>query len=262
MVFDDETLIAYLDGHLSDEDSLRLEAEVARDPVTARRLEHLATSADLARRAFEPVMQDPVPPQLIAAVWNAPRPQVSPVAAEGRTTSSPATMSARFARLLWPAGAGWRGWSAGFAVAALMAVLVAPPVLRGPSDLEADWALQQGQQLRGDPIAVAVELAPSGRLIELRQSSLSVVSTFETREGFCREISRNSADRSLSELSILCREADGTWRVVFAQVGSGGSYVTASNDLQVRADAALDALQAAPMDDKSEAAALASSWRR
>ena len=75
MPIDDPTLIAYLDGQLDDAACARLEAALQTDADASARLDRLARSADLARRSFGPVLEEPVPPRLIDAIWRAPDPR-------------------------------------------------------------------------------------------------------------------------------------------------------------------------------------------
>lgn len=259
MVLDDATLIAYLDGQLSDAECHRLEERLAHDSVAAGRLDQLARSADLARRAFEPVMQEPVPPDLIAAVWQAPLPASGAPSPRRRAANSGfwPRFGERLERMRW----GWGGMAGAVAIAAVVAVLVLPYVPE-PNASADGWALRTGDVVRGDALAVALDTAPSGRSITIGEGTAAVVATFETREGFCREVSRQTSDRAFSELAILCRGDQESWRVVFAEGGAKASYVTASSQRQDRADAVLEALGAVPLGDSAENELLAKAWRR
>jgi anti-sigma factor RsiW len=75
MTLDDDTLIAYLDGQLPETDYAPLEQALKDDAALRTRLQALAESSELARRAFDPVLLEPVPPALIAAIWRAPDPR-------------------------------------------------------------------------------------------------------------------------------------------------------------------------------------------
>jgi len=62
----DERLIAYVDGELAPRDRAAFEAEMAADPALAARVaQHRRLSARLSG-AYAPVLDEPVPPRLIA----------------------------------------------------------------------------------------------------------------------------------------------------------------------------------------------------
>ncbi|MGC2199646.1 MAG: hypothetical protein WA633_05785 [Stellaceae bacterium] len=63
----DDRLIAYLDGEVEAAERREIEAWLDRDPAARDRLSALAESANLVRLAFNEVVHEPVPEQLIAA---------------------------------------------------------------------------------------------------------------------------------------------------------------------------------------------------
>jgi anti-sigma factor RsiW len=63
----DEALVAYLDGELDDAERSHVEAWLEADPAVRERLAGLAQSADLVRGAYADIVNEPVPPRLIAA---------------------------------------------------------------------------------------------------------------------------------------------------------------------------------------------------
>ena len=143
MPIDDQTLIAYLDGQLDDAACARLEAELGSDPQASARLDRLARSADLARRSFGPVLEEPVPPQLIDAIWQQPDPRQQPGAGTRRPVA-PARSGPGWLRTWWEQGTRWPAVAAGGALATLVAVLTLPAgpwQAGGPPER---WALQTG----------------------------------------------------------------------------------------------------------------------
>lgn len=66
--FDDETLMAYADGALDALGAARVAKAARIDASVARRIEVFRRTAALARAAFAPVVDEPVPARLVAAV--------------------------------------------------------------------------------------------------------------------------------------------------------------------------------------------------
>ena len=74
-LIDDDTLLAYLDAQFDDEARyVAVEDALAAQPALRARLQALVDSGEQARRAFDAVLEAPVPPALIAAILNAPLP--------------------------------------------------------------------------------------------------------------------------------------------------------------------------------------------
>src|SRR3982751_84386 len=72
----DETFFAWLDGELDAGEAARVEAEVAADPrLSGMAAEHRAMQARL-KGAFDPVLDAPLPEQLLGAVGNPPEAHV------------------------------------------------------------------------------------------------------------------------------------------------------------------------------------------
>ena len=67
----DEALVAYLDDELDSAERRHVEAWLEADPAVRDRLAALAQSADLVRSAYVDIVNEPVPPRLIAAASGA-----------------------------------------------------------------------------------------------------------------------------------------------------------------------------------------------
>lgn len=105
----DEVLVAYLDGELDEARSAEISAAIEQDPMLRARLTSLTETTALIREAFEPVLREPVPEHLFAAI-HAKKP--------GTVVAFPAKAVLR----VMTASAG--GWWLGTAVAASFACLV------------------------------------------------------------------------------------------------------------------------------------------
>jgi anti-sigma factor RsiW len=86
----DDLLIAYLDGELAPSERREAEVWLDEDPAAREKLAGFAESANLLRRAFDEVMQEPIPERLIAVArgeTGAPVPAAKVVAFERRHAS-------------------------------------------------------------------------------------------------------------------------------------------------------------------------------
>jgi len=76
---DEWALHAYVDGELSREQRAEVEALLARDPEAARKVADWKRQREVLKSAFDGVLDEPVPPQLSAALRpRAARPRTSP----------------------------------------------------------------------------------------------------------------------------------------------------------------------------------------
>ena len=67
----DEALVAYLDGELDADERRHVETWLEADPAVGERLAALAQSGELLRGAYADIVNEPVPPHLIAAARGA-----------------------------------------------------------------------------------------------------------------------------------------------------------------------------------------------
>jgi len=259
MTFNDDTLIAYLDGQLPEADYAPLEQALNNDAALRTRLQALAESSELARRAFDPVLLEPVPPQLIAAIWRAPDPRAK---AETPGRSSPAGLLAWLGLTSGP-----RAWPALASVVVLGLGMVIGWQLLTPAS-GSHWTLREGAPVSDEALALALEVSPSGRVLRTAGGAVEIVASFEqVGGGHCREFNRNSPDGSLDELGIACRNAQGDWQIELlvaedrpSQSGQTG-YQTASNQQHEQADAFLrDRVQGLPLNEAQEQALIERGW--
>ena len=251
---DDDTLLAYLDAQFDDEARyVAVEDALAAQPALRARLQALVDSGEQARRAFDAVLEAPVPPALIAAILNAPLPAA--LQASTAPAPEPAPTGARrpppVAPSLGERLSAWLGlngslnWgAAAFASVALLAVggflghAWQGPGTAGPVLAEA------GQIVREPALALALEAAPSGRRLPTGDGQVELVASFARADGqVCREFAAaRPAPVARDEVGVACREADGQWRLAFLRhaphaATPGGGYQTASTALHEAVDA-------------------------
>ncbi|MFN7121556.1 MAG: anti-sigma factor family protein [Hydrogenophaga sp.] len=263
MTFNDDTLIAYLDGQLPDAEYGPLEHALKDDEALRTRLQALADSSELARRAFDPVLLEPVPPVLIAAIWRAPDPRAR--AAPPRAGSAQPT-----GLLAWLGlASGPRAWPALASVVVLGLGMVIGWQLLTPAS-GSHWTLREGAPVSDEALALALEVSPSGRVLRTAGGAVEIVASFEqVGGGHCREFNRNSPDGSLDELGIACRNAQGDWQIELlvaedrpSQDGQAG-YQTASNQQHEQADVFLrDRVRGLPLSEAQERSLIEGGWAR
>lgn len=261
MRWDDDTLVAYLDGQLSEDGCAQVEQALENDAVLSARLQALADSSELARRAFDPVLLEPVPPHLIASIWQAPDPRT-------RATPPKAPGLLERWRDVLRRGTRPRVWPVLASVAVLG--LVASIGWQWQAADEASFAaLQRGDVVRDPTLARALDTSPSGDVLQTADGVVEVLATFRQREGggHCREFNRISTDRTRDELGIACRSGAGqAWQLDFVATETRGAtdsteYQTASDAQHEAADTFLhQRVQGGPLDTSEELALIERGW--
>jgi anti-sigma factor RsiW len=282
MKIDDDTLIAYLDAQLEDDAAYEaVEDALAESPALRARLQALAETGELARKAFDAKLEEAVPPQLIAAIMNAPlpgaeanratqdpaHPATAPAPPSVRPTSAGPETPSLGARL-----AAWLGGGFGGAAAFASVVMLALGALIGhyllpPAELAAPLA-RQGDPIRNPAVAVALQAAPSGLAVDAGNARLEIMASFAGRDGqFCREYSLSSPQIG-QEIGIACRDhtAHTGWQLAFianepASPTAQGGYATASDRLHEAVAAFLgEHVQDGPFDAERERALIERGW--
>jgi hypothetical protein len=246
MKFSDETLMAYADGELDGPTHAAVEAAQAADPELARRIaQHQALRSRL-RRAFDPVLAEPLPEQLLAS-------------ARGAAAASPPDNVVPLKRR-FTMRASWPQWSA-IAASLLLGTLLGPWLMRAPQ--VGPLVAHEGTVLASGALARALseQLAsnqPPGAPVQIGVS-------FRSRGGeYCRTFVLH--DKS-ALAGLACRER-GAWRLEALAAGEPapagtGEYRAAATALPPVVASALDALIAGePLDARAEAAARARAWSR
>jgi len=223
----DERLVAYADGELSGDQLARFETELAADPGLAQAVERHRALARRLSAAYAPVLDEPVPSQLISAA------RQQPAARRG-----PPQWAAMAACLV-----------AGVAGGVVLTRYAGPqegPIMARDGGLVAMGRLET---------ALTSQLASQGGPIKLGL-------TFRTAAGrYCRTF-QSPEDRLAG---LACREPGGwtlqaTARMAPAQ--TQGEYRTAGSDTPGAVLAAVDGLIAgSPLDAAAERAARDSGWK-
>ncbi len=233
--FDDETLMAFADGELDEEQSLELERALEQDDALAERLAVFLDSRALVSDALKSLIDEPVPEALAAKVA---------AIAHGSTlkTEEPPQVLAFTPKKVTPARrvSPW--------VLPLAASLIA--VISGIAGFSIG---QIGIENTGfdQSIASALDRETSGQDITLAGSSkvLNIVATFRDESGaVCREY--EVKDAATNTLSVSCQK-DGSWstRLALTQPIAEG-YAPASSHETV--SAYLTSVNAGPPLSKEE----------
>jgi len=197
MKYDDETLMAYVDGEVDAKLRADIDAAIARDPVLASRVERQRAVRGKVSGAFAKVLEQPLPDELMRA------------ARGGATSGSPANRGnvlqfpARPSRAPSPP---WRGreWAAMAASLILGAVISwrlfatgeGAPIVPGKASLVAHGALAH---------ALDIQLASEQRGGE----AISIGLTFKTKDGnYCRSFEL----RASRTVGLACRVGS-EWQV-------------------------------------------------
>jgi len=226
---DDDLLMAYADGELPPEEVSRIEALLARDPGARERVRLYRESAALARAAFAPTLEEPVPAALEERVREMAR-------EDGRVMPFPAARRRGLRRLALP-------------LAASLALLIGF-VAGSRMQPESESTL----------LARALESTPSG---VIGPGEVLPLATLESADGrWCRQFERPRNGRVAQ--GVACREPDGRWRVVALleqETGGDGGYRPAGGPADPLAPF-LEALRLRAIDGAAEAGLIAGGWRR
>jgi len=243
MTFDDETVMAYVDGELEPLARAALEAAIAGDPQLQQRVAAQRVLRTRLQRAGAAVLAEPVPERLLSTARGARAPA---------TILPPARARRPARRWSWPQGG---ALAASLVVGALLGPLLlhppAGPVTTRDGRLLAAGALAQ---------ALSQQLAST----QPADAAVRIGLSFRRRDGaYCRSFLL----RAPSPLAgVACREPD-AWRMqVLAAAAPGaaaGGYRPAAAAMPAAVTQAVDALIAGePFDAAAEAAARGRAWNR
>ncbi|WEX85860.1 anti-sigma factor [Sinorhizobium garamanticum] len=253
--FSDEMLMRFADGELDSDMSAEIERAMEADEELVSRVALFIETRQAAQTAMKPLLEEPLPPELSAAVER--------MVAE-RTSEQDAS-SARVLPFRRPAANDRRGnrWLA--PIAASLAVVVAGIGgywLRGGAEPALDGGLHiagiSGSAL--DDALAAVATGEERQLPDSNQRFRAIATFRDNAQTLCREFEVDSADRS-TVVSVACRTG-AEWRVTFAVVapGTSGGYAPASSAETL--DAYLGAIDAGPPLEAAEEAKALSQLRQ
>ncbi|GGA83858.1 anti-sigma factor [Arenimonas soli] len=233
----DDELMAYVDGELDPDGVARVEAAMAADPAVAATVDTAMQMRARLRQAYDPVLDEPVPPHLLAIARGRPASIVPAPTAPPRR---------RWALPQWAA----------LAAALVLGIAVSQFALRPPTGpFEASPG---GLVARGD-LAESLE----SRLAAEPAGSVRIGLSFRSRDGsYCRSF-RIEGDRDLAGLA--CRDAGGDWQVpvlVGSDPAPRGELRQAAGALPEAVLAEVQArLSDEPLDADQERAARDAGWR-
>jgi hypothetical protein len=249
MSFSDETLMAYTDGELDAATAAALEQALAGDAALAQRVARARALRARLQDAFAPVLTEPVPERLLAAMRAAPgQAAVAKVIPLPVRTRAPARWS-------WPQ---WGAMAASLVVGALLG-----PLLLKPSAPQPALATSGGRLLANGALSQALTQRPASAPDTGAPVAIGV--SFRARGGnYCRSFVLHETQPLAG---LACREGS-AWEVVaLAQAGAdeaaGGGYRQAASALPPAVARSIDELiDGEPLDAAAEAAARAHDWRR
>jgi len=230
----EERIAAYVDGELTDEARATLEREASIDPALAARIAREQGLRMRLTRAFEPVLAEPIPERLQAAVSAAV------------TIGEPARRAARFTVPQWGA----------LAASLLLGVIVGAKFLGGDPMLTTSGAgLTAGGALES-ALTSQLPARAAGR------DAVIVGLTFKARSGeFCRTFTARTREPFAG---LACRDSE-RWRIdALAAMPpvAGGDVRAAGSALPSEILAHVtDRIEGEPLDAEAEADAQARGWR-
>lgn len=247
MSFSEETLMAYADGELAQPEREQVELAMQGDPdLAARVARHRALRMDVFA-AFAPVLEEPMPPRLSAAV-------LPDKVVDLASVRSGAAAEARPPRRAW-SWAEWGGMAASLAVGVL-----AGSVLLGGGQSQSGIAGAGGALVATGALADALssQLAAAGNVPGEAQVHIGV--SFAAKDGtLCRSFTMGTA------AGLACRNgAQWTLPVVAeTEQGGAGEYRQAGSAMPAAVLEAIDARIAGPaLDADGERAARQAGWVR
>lgn len=248
MNWSDETLMAYVDGEADAAAAAAIEQAAAGDAALAARIERMRRLRAAVHAAYAPVLDEPVPDRLLAALQAAPAaPKVIDLAA--RRAEKTAALRPRWS---------WFEWGA-MAASVLLGVAIGAVALRGPGEpIVAE---------RGGLVArAALARALSAQLAQdpPADAPVRIGLSFVSKAGeYCRTFSL--AQRA-PVAGLACRSG-GDWRVTLIvqdeSAAAPDRYRMAATPLPPAVLDAVDATIAGdPLDAAAERAARERGWRR
>lgn len=245
MNFQEETLMAYVDGELDAATRGAVEAAMASDPQVAAAVARQRDLQAQLRAAFGGVVDETVPARLIAAARASPA---------GTSASVSGIAAARDARQ----ASAQRKWSlpewSAIAASLLLGVIVSRVALHGGA--ENSVIAKDGRMIAGGTLAAALNTQPAGAAAD---SAVQVVATFRAKSGgYCRTFTTGES------AGLACRSTD-DWSVralaPTENAAANGDYRMAATPLPPAiAQAVAATIDGAAFDAEQETAVRERGW--
>jgi len=251
-----ESLFAYVDNELDSEAAAKIEAAMAADPELASLIEEHRALRALLGSAYSPILQEPIPSRLMAAVGvQAPAGTVK--AKVVRLAAARAKREASAAEKPVDSGWTWKHWG-GMAACLVVGVLAGKSAWLGQAT---DDIADRGGQLvaRGQLAqALSTQLASA----QTADAPVKIGLSYRSKAGeYCRSFTVKAAGTD----GLACRRGN-EWALRVVEQDKPG--VSASADLSMAASPVpvavlkvVDAqIQGAALDAQAEQAAMSRSW--
>ena len=261
---DEETLMAYVDGELDPPRAAEVEALLAEDAEARATVQMFRDSAAALRGAFDPILREPVPERLLAAVNAPPTGKVHDIRLARRGAWSrflPQTAWAQAAAVALLVGTG-----AGYLTAQWRSSALEPTVWVVNADPLLNEAL--------DTTASGATFARQDSDARIGREILPLLTFRDGRGRYCREFESSfvvAEDRQIS-YGVACRE-QGAWQtqalmaqqLITPTLGDPGTelseYVPAMGGEVASFDAVIHQLMVGePLAPEEEAALLDRGW--
>lgn len=230
MAIDDALLMAWLDGELDSAESARVEAEIAADPALQRALETQRALRSRLRAHYDPVAEEPVPPQLRALL----EPEVVDFEAARRRRTP-----------VWQV-------LAAIAASLLVGIMVGRSL---PGGVTGPVAVKDGMLVAQGALAEALDTQLASA--QPADAATRIGVSFARADGaFCRTFEGEALS------GLACREQTG-WRMVMTAPGVRGAqrdYRQAGNMSARIAETAQELMAGEPLDAPAERRARDSGW--
>lgn len=247
MTFSDEVLMAYADEELDEKTRTAVESAMASDPEIARRIAQHQALRKRLHSAFEPVLDESVPPHLIDLVRQAAASSSAPTRTQA--IKLPRRAAPRRSLPQWAA----------LAASLLIGILAGRLAFRttGPGIVTTRNGRMMASGLLAD--ALTGQLAARQQAIQPVQLGVS----FRSKSG---EYCRTFATHTPSVAGLACHTLDG-WRLQVLSATekrqvAAGSYRQAASPMPAAVvNAVSDEISGEPLDAHAEAAARDRDWQ-
>jgi hypothetical protein len=249
-IISEETLLAYADGELDAATRAEVEAAIAADPALAQKVEQHRALRSLVSRAYEPVLDEPMPARLLAAAQAAPaRSKVVDLAA-ARAERQPKPAAQRWS-------GNWAQWG-GMAACLLIGIYTGRSIW-----LPGDELATRGGELvaRGE---LARSLSTQLASTQAADAPVRIGLSFVSRDdSYCRSFTSDGG----STAGLACRKGDDWQLRVLSRshapaVDPTNLRMAASPIPPAVLQAAEAQMRGGPLDAQAERAAAERGWRK